>query len=274
MQRYPAPAKLNLFLHVLGRRADGMHELQTAFRLVDRCDYVGISARQDGEIRFDGVFGRENLCVTAAALLKSRAQSALGCDLSLEKHLPIGGGMGGGSSDAATVLLALNRLWKLGLRRKELMELGLELGADVPFFLYGRNALGAGVGERLSRLDLPPAWYLVLEPQVPVSTAEIFSDPALTRDTKPLKMSPFLSGQGRNDLEPVAVRRYPEIAESLAWLRQRNSQARMTGSGACVFAEFNEEAEAAAVLRALPAGLRGFVARGLDRHPLYALVND
>ena len=274
MKPFAAPGKLNLFLHVLGRRSDGMHELQTAFRLIDRCDEVRVSVRDDGEIRFAGVFGEQNLCVAAARLLKKHSGTRKGADLALEKALPVGGGMGGGSSDAATVLLALNRLWDLRLKRKALMEIGLQLGADVPFFVYGRSALGEGVGERLSGLDLPPAWYLVLQPQVPVSTAEIFSDPSLTRESKPLKMSPFLSGQGRNDLEPVAVRRYPEIAESLAWLRERNSQARMTGSGACVFAEFNNEAEAAAVLRELPAGARGFVARGLDRHPLYELAEE
>ena len=274
MQWYPAPAKLNLFLHVLGRRPDGMHELQTALRLIDRADRVGVGARDDGEIRFTGVFGEENLCVRAARLLKKTSGTKKGADLSLEKALPIGGGLGGGSSDAATVLLALNRLWNLSLKRKELVDLGLKLGADVPFFLYGRSALGEGVGERLSALELPPAWYLVLHPQVSVSTAEIFADAALTRDTKPLKMAPFLSGQGRNDLEPVAVRRYPEIAETLAWLRQRSPQARMTGSGACVFAEFSQQEQADAAQRALPAGLRGFVARGLDRHPLYELANE
>lgn len=272
MQWFPAPAKLNLFLHVLGRRQGGMHELQTAFRLVDRADRVGISARNDGEVVFSGLFGEENLCVRAAKALRAESKTTLGCEISLEKVLPVGGGLGGGSSDAATVLLVLNHLWKLALPREALMEIGLELGADVPFFLYGRSALGEGVGERLSALDFAPAWYLVLEPQVSVSTAEIFSDPALTRDTKPLKMAPFLSGQGRNDLEPVAVRRYPEIAESLAWLRQRNPQARMTGSGACVFAEFSRQGEAEAAQRALPAGWRAFVARGLDRHPLYELA--
>ena len=278
MEWYPAPAKLNLFLHVLGRRTTGpnagMHELQTVFRLIDRCDCVGVALREDGEIRFSGVFGDENLCVKAARLLKDKAGTRKGADISLEKTLPVGGGLGGGSSDAATVLLGLNHLWQLKLGRKALMEIGLQLGADVPFFLYGRSALGEGVGERLSGLDLGPAWYGVLEPQVSVSTAEIFSDRALTRDTKPLKMSAFLSGQGRNDLEPVAVRRYPEIAETLAWLRKRNPQARMTGSGACVFAEFRRQEEAVSALGALPARWRGFVARGLDRHPLYALVEN
>ncbi|MBI1943049.1 MAG: 4-(cytidine 5'-diphospho)-2-C-methyl-D-erythritol kinase [Betaproteobacteria bacterium] len=273
MQWLPAPGKLNLFLHVLARRADGMHELQTAYRLIDRCDRVGVSARDDGAIRFAGVFGDQNLCVKAAEALKTASKTSSGCEIALEKVLPVGGGLGGGSSDAATVLLALNRLWNLNWKREKLIELGLKLGADVPFFLYGRNALGEGVGERLSGLELEPAWYLVLTPQVSVSTREIFSDAALTRDAKPLTMAPFLSGQGRNDLEPIALRRYPEIAAQLAWLRERSPPGcflpRMTGSGACVFAEFSQRQDAVALQRELPAGMRGFVARGLERHPLH-----
>jgi 4-diphosphocytidyl-2-C-methyl-D-erythritol kinase len=181
--------------------------------------------------------------------------------------------MGGGSSDAATTLLVLNRLWNCGLGREQLMALGLKLGADVPAFVFGRNALGEGVGERLSALDLAPAWYLVLAPQVSVSTKEIFSDPALTRGTKPLKIPPFLSGQGRNDLEASAVRRYPEIADALAWLRKRSPPGsfspRMTGSGACVFAEFARREDADALCKELPTAMRGFVARGLEHHPLH-----
>lgn len=271
---FPAPGKLNLFLHVLGRRADGLHELQTVFRLIDRCDRVGIRARNDAEIRFSGAFGEDNLCVRAARLLQGAAGSAKGADIELEKQLPVGGGLGGGSSDAATVLLVLNRFWNLNLKRKELMQLGVRLGADVPVFLYGRSAWGEGVGERLEALDLGPAWYLVLTPQVPVSTKEIFSDASLTRDTKPLKISPFLSGQGRNDLESVALCRYPEIAQHLAWLRKRSPQARMTGSGACVFAEFPREQDAVALHSELPAAMRGFVARGLERHPLHEWARD
>jgi 4-diphosphocytidyl-2-C-methyl-D-erythritol kinase len=269
---YPAPAKLNLFLHVLGRRPDGMHELQTVFRLIDRCDRVRIGARADGEIRFTGDYGEDNLCVRAARLLKSRSRSAFGADIELEKHLPAGGGLGGGSSDAATVLRVLNRLWQVGLPDPELMELGLRLGADVPVFLFGRNALGEGIGERLTALDLGVAWYLVLVPQVSVSTKEIFSDPSLTRDTKPLKIPPFLSGQGRNDLEASVMRRYPVIAEHLQWLSERSRRAtsapRMSGSGSCVFAEFARQEDAQALLAQLPASMQGFVARGLDRHPL------
>lgn len=277
LEWFPAPGKLNLFLHVLGRHPDGpnagMHELQTVFRLIDRCDRVGIAARNDGAIRFSGDYGEENLCVRAARLLQSETRTPLGCDLALEKTLPVGGGMGGGSSDAATVLLVLNRLWKLDLARPGLMALGARLGADVPFFLFGRNAVGEGIGERLRDLVLAPAWYLVLTPQVSVSTKEIFADAALTRDTKPLKIPPFLSGQGRNDLEASAVRRYPEIAEHLAWLRKRcppgSFPPRMTGSGACVFAEFARQQDANALYSELPAAMRGFVARGLEQHPLH-----
>jgi 4-diphosphocytidyl-2-C-methyl-D-erythritol kinase len=266
---YPAPGKLNLFLHVLGRRESGehagYHELQTVFRLIERADRVGIARRDDGRILFDGPFGEDNLCVRAAKLLGK------GCELALEKNLPVGGGLGGGSSDAATTLLVLNRLWGLGLSRESLMQRALKLGADVPFFVYGRNALGEGIGERLSALELAPAWYLVLTPQVSVSTKEIFES-ALTRTTKRLKIPPFFSGHGANDLEAAVVARYPEVKASLGWLRQHRPQARMTGSGACVFAEFETEAEARALHSALPGGMQGFVARGLDRHPLYEEV--
>ena len=265
---YPAPGKLNLFLHVLGRRADGYYELQTVFRLIDRCDRVGVAPREDGTIVFEGPFGEQNLCVRAAELLRAETGSRKGCDLALEKILPVGGGLGGGSSNAATVLLVLNRLWRLDLDKSRLLALAAKLGADVPFFIYGKNAVGEGIGERLTALDLPAAWYLVLEPQVSVSTKETFAF-ALTSREKRLKIPPFLSGQGANDLEPVVVARYPDVAASLAWLRQYRPQARMTGSGACVFAEFETEAEARALHSALPGGMRGFVARGLQRHPLY-----
>lgn len=268
MNWYPAPGKLNLFLHVLERRAEGYHELQTAFRLIAPSDRVGLAARSDGKIVFEGPFGEDNLCVRAARWLKAEARSSAGCQINLEKNLPVGGGLGGGSSDAATVLLVLNKLWRLGLSRERLMQLALPIGADVPFFVYGRNALGEGIGERLQPLDLPPAWYLVLTPQVSVSTRETFES-ALTHRSKRLKIPPFFSGQGSNDLEAAVVARYPEVAASLAWLRQHRPQARMTGSGACVFAEFETEAEARALHSALPGGLTGFVARGLERHPLY-----
>lgn len=271
MKWYPAPAKVNLFLHVLGRREQGeyagYHELQTVFRLIDRSDRVGIAPRDDGEIRFSGPFGEHDLVVRAARLLQRETGARQGADLAVEKIIPIGGGLGGGSSDAATVLLVLNGLWRLGLGRERLMQLAGRLGADVPVFVHGRNALGEGIGERLAPLDLPAAWYLVLEPQVSVSTREIFAA-ALTRPTKRLKIPPFFSGQGRNDLEAAVVARHPEVGAHLQWLRQRSPQARMTGSGACVFAEFSLETEARALHAQLPRDMRGFVARGLERHPL------
>ena len=273
MNWFPAPGKLNLLLHVLGRRADGYHELQTVLRLIDRADRVGIAVRTDGRIlRHDplpGVPAEGDLSVRAARLLQARARTPLGADLAIDKQLPMGGGLGGGSSDAATTLLVLNRLWKAGLERAELQQLALQLGADVPFFVFGENAVGEGIGERLRALALPAAWYLVLVPPHGLSTADVFADNALTRNTKPLKIPPFFPGLGANDLEPVAVRRSPEIAAHLAWLRARRPQARMTGSGACVFAELATEDEARALLGELPAQMRGFVARGLERHPLY-----
>jgi 4-diphosphocytidyl-2-C-methyl-D-erythritol kinase len=210
--------------------------------------------------------------VRAARLLKAASGSPKGCDLALDKILPIGGGLGGGSSDAATVLLVLNKVWDLKLPNSELQRMGAKLGTDVPVFVYGRNAIGEGIGERLTAIDLPPAWYLVLTPQVSVSTKETFES-ALTHRSKRLKIPPFLSGQGANDLEAAVVARYPDVAAGLAWLRQHRPQARMTGSGACVFAEFETEAEARALHSALPGEMRGFVARGLERHPLYGFTD-
>lgn len=265
---YPAPGKLNLFLHVLARRPDGYHELQTVFRLIDRADRVGVAVRRDADVRYDGPFPEDNLCARAARLLQEASGCRLGCDLLLEKTLPAGGGLGGGSSDAATVLLVLNRLWGVGLSREALMGLALRLGADVPFFVFGRSALGEGIGEKLSALELPEAWYLVLVPQVSVSTKEIFAR-ALTPQGKRLKIPPFFPGHGRNDLEPVVTARYPEVAAHLAWLKSRCPQARMTGSGAGVFAEVQTEGEARALQSQLPETMRGFVARGIGQHPLY-----
>jgi 4-diphosphocytidyl-2-C-methyl-D-erythritol kinase len=272
MNWFPAPGKLNLFLHVLGRRADGMHEVQTVLRLIDAGDRVGVAARHDREIRrhdpLPGVSAEDDLCVRAARLLQEVSGAARGADLAIDKRLPVGGGLGGGSSDAATTLIVLNRLWRTGLSRAQLQDLAVRLGADVPFFVFGENALGEGVGERLRALVLPEAWYVVLVPPVALSTREVFADNALTRNTKPLKIPPFFPGLGVNDLEPVALRRSPEIAAHLRWLRARRPQARLTGSGSCVFAEFATQAEARAVLGELPGTMRGFLARGLERHPL------
>lgn len=274
---YPAPGKLNLLLHVLGRRDDGYHELQTVYRLIERQDRVRVRVRRDGEIRCTapppGIAPEDDLCVRAARLLRAETGTARGADLGLEKHLPIGGGLGGGSSDAATVLLVLNRLWDTGLTRAQLMRLGARLGADVPAFVYGENAVGEGIGERLRALPLPEAWYLVLVPPVSVRTAAIFSDNALTRNAKAIKIPPFFRGLGGNDLETVAVRRHPEIGVHLRWLRERGVRAQMTGSGGCVFAEFESRAAAAAALAERPEGVRGFVTRGLERHPLHDWAN-
>jgi 4-diphosphocytidyl-2-C-methyl-D-erythritol kinase len=270
---FPAPGKLNLFLHVVGRRADGYHLLQTAFRFVDRCDEIRIRVRPDSLVRrlndVPGVPAENDLTVHAARLLQARTGCVLGADLEVAKRLPVGGGMGGGSSDAATALIALNRLWGLHLPRQQLAEIGLQLGADVPVFVFGRNAFAEGVGERLRALDLKPAWYLVLQPQVAVSTAEIFSAVELTRNSEAITIAAFLRGHGRNDLEPVVCKRHPEVAHHLAWLRQ-HGKAAMTGAGACVFSEFETESEALRVFGGLPAGMLGFVASGLGRHPLYS----
>ncbi len=285
---YPAPAKLNLFLHVIDRRPDGYHLLQSLFRLIDRGDGLRIVPRVDGHIHrarpLAGVPEESDLCLRAARLLQEASGCRQGADITLEKRLPLGGGLGGGSSDAATVLLALNQLWGLHWPRERLQMLGLRLGADVPFFIFGRSAFAEGVGEALQPVDLPPAWYLVIEPPVSVPTAEIFAARNLTRNTKPIKMADFSAGWGadwaagcgdlfgHNDLEPVVCERYPEVARTLAWLRQY-AEARMTGSGACVFAAFAAEQDARAVLARMPEDMTGWVARGLDEHPLRALAD-
>lgn len=272
MSQYQAPAKLNLFLHVVGRRADGYHLLQTLFRFLDYGDTLRIESRRDGAIRLSnplpGVPEASDLCVRAARLLQDHCGCRLGADIALEKRLPMGGGLGGGSSDAATVLMALNRLWNLGLPRAELQSLGLRLGADVPVFVYGHSAFAEGVGERLRPITPPPASYVVLVPPVQVATATIFSHPGLTRDTPEMKIPPLSEACGHNDLEPVAVTAYPVIGEYLRWLGQYGD-ARMTGSGACVFAAFSGREQAETVFAARPEEMRGFVADGLDVHPMY-----
>jgi 4-diphosphocytidyl-2-C-methyl-D-erythritol kinase len=269
---YPAPAKLNLFLHVVGRRPDGYHLLQSVFRFIDRADVVHLTLRDDGrvvrEAEVQGVPEDSDLTVRAARLLQPYAPPGSGVSIRLEKTLPMGGGLGGGSSDAATVLLALNRLWEVGLSRVALQALALQLGADVPVFVFGQTAFAEGVGEILHAVGAPSAWYVVLTPPVHVPTPAIFAAPELTRDTPSLKIAPFSAGMGRNDLQPVVVDRYPEVARHLEWLGQFG-EARMTGSGACVFAAFGTEEAAQDVLHRLPATMRGFVAQGLDKHPLY-----
>ena len=277
LRAFPAPAKLNLFLHVVGRRADGYHLLQSVFRFVDYGDTVWLGRRTDGEIHrlvaLAGVPEDQDLTVRAARLLQHETGCREGVDIRLDKRLPQGGGLGGGSSDAATVLLALNQLWGLNLPRQRLQEIALQLGADVPVFVFGQNAFAEGVGEILTPISLQPAWYVVLTPLVQVATAAVFATQELTRDTHPIKIADFLAGLGRNDLQPVVTRSYPEVARSLAWLASYASQyggeARMTGSGACVFLAVPGEADARKVIGDLPQDIQGFMARGLDRHPLY-----
>lgn len=277
MLTYPAPAKLNLFLHVTGRRPDGYHLLQTVFRFLDFSDQLSFAIRKDGAIKLQtplaGVPEAQDLCVRAAKLLQQQSKTQLGVDISLAKQIPLGGGLGGGSSDAATTLLALNHLWELGWDKSKLMELGLQLGADVPVFIFGNNAFAEGVGEELNAIDLPPAWYLVLIPPVHVSTAEIFSSKELTRDTIPIKIPPFSVWQGHNDLEPVVCASFPAVATHLEWLKQLKDTtiAAMSGSGACVFAEFKTQLAAQAAFEQIPAGMNGFVARGLEQHPMVGL---
>jgi len=267
----PAPAKLNLFLHIVGRRADGYHLLQTLFRFIDFGDTLHFTPRADGVIRrvsaLDGVPQEQDLCVRAARLLQQECGCPLGVDIALEKRIPMGGGLGGGSSDAATTLLALNRLWNLGLSRERLMRMGLSLGADVPVFVFGENAFAEGIGEQLQAYPQPDAWYVLLLPTVHVATAQIFTHPDLVRDTPPLKISAIPLQELRNDLQPVVCSLYPEVARHLAWLGQF-AQARMTGSGACVFAELAGMEQAQWVLSRLPPDMRGMVARGLPYHPL------
>ncbi len=270
-----APAKINLFLHVIGRRADGYHLLQTVFRFLDVGDSIRCEPREDGRIvlatPLSGVADENHLAVRAAALLAASASVAreaqLGVTLHVDKRLPLGGGLGGGSSDAATTLIALNHLWRTGLDRSQLKRLALTLGADVPIFIHGHTAFAEGMGELFTDVTPPPAWYLVLVPPVAVPTAQIFAMPDLRRDTPVMAASAWHSGVGHNDLEAVAVALYPEVARHLDWLRTWGD-ARMSGSGACCFATFDTAASAAAAHAALPSSMQGFVARGIDQHPL------
>ncbi len=267
----PAPAKLNLFLRVVGQRSDGYHLLQTVFQFLDYGDELIFRLRNDGAIRrllpIPDVPEERDLTVRAARLLQRRCGVTLGVDIRLNKRLPLGGGLGGGSSDAATTLLALNHLWHTGLNTEQLSSLGLALGADVPIFVHGHAAWAEGIGDQFQSVDLPEPCFLVIAPPVSVATAAVFATADLIRDAQPITIRAFLAGEGGNTLEPVVTRSYPEVAEALVWLG-RYGRARMTGSGGCVFAPFETEKAARRVLRELPAGWRGFVARGRNRSPL------
>ena len=270
----PAPAKLNLFLHVTGRRADGYHLLQSVFQLIDRSDLLHFAVRDDGVIKrtteVAGIGHDSDLIVRAARLLQDATGSRYGADIEVEKNLPMGGGLGGGSSDAATTMMALNHLWQTGLTRTEMRQLGLQLGADVPFFLFGTNAFAEGVGEQLVPLETPESWFLVVEPGVSIPTPAIFASSELTRNSKPVRMLDFsgaLVGFGRNDLQAVAMNLFPPVAEAIQWLGGL-AVARMTGSGACVFRTFDSQAEALAMLEKVPARWNAWVAKALKQHPL------
>lgn len=279
---WPAPAKLNLFLHVTGRRPDGYHDLQTLFQLIDRCDQIGLAVREDGRILrragLPDVAPEQDLAVRAAQALQRHTGVSLGADIQVIKHIPAGGGLGGGSSDAASVLLALNALWQCKLSLDELAQLGLGLGADVPVFVFGSSAWGEGRGERLSAIELPPRWYLVVHPGVSVSTAEIFQAPELTRNSTLITIRAFSESHAVNVFEPVVCARRPEVAEALDWLRAQFDlhgapvAARMTGTGACIFAGFERAQEAERIAARAPERWGSFVARGLNRSPLHAML--
>ncbi len=282
---YLAPAKINLFLHITGRRADGYHTLQSVFQLLDFYDSLHIKTTKNAEIKrindINDVPANQCLCALAASALQQYTGCRLGVEYAIDKRIPMGGGLGGGSSDAATMLLALNQLWQLNLSRVELMQIGLKLGADVPVFIFGQNAWAEGVGEQLTGIELPEQYYVVLTPQVHVSTVQVFANSALTRDTKPLKIADFsrglnlglASGLFQNDLEAVVCKEYPAVASTLEWLKPYG-QARMSGSGASVFVAVNSKQEADEILANKPENTTGFVAKGLIKHPHIDLASE
>ena len=274
---WPAPAKLNLFLHVTGRRADGYHDLQTLFQLIDRCDTVGITLREDGVIeRTAGpaeVAPEADLTVRAARALQSEVGVRLGASLRTVKRIPLGGGLGGGSSDAATVLVALNRLWGCGLPVSRLAELGLALGSDVPVFVQGATAWGEGRGERLTPVETPARWFVVVHPGASVATSRVFQAPELTRNSSLITIRAFFEAGGRNDCEPVVRALFPEVGEALDWLA-RFAPARLTGTGSCVFASCASAADAERIAARAPDRWRSFVARGLNESPLKAKLRE
>jgi 4-diphosphocytidyl-2-C-methyl-D-erythritol kinase len=275
--RWLAPAKLNLFLHITGRRPDGYHELQTLFQLIDLCDAIRIEVRRDGRIERasgpDGIPPADDLAVRAAHALQSATGTALGATLRIEKRIPVGGGLGGGSSDAATTLIALNALWGCGLSVSELTALGLPLGADVPVFVQGFSAWAEGVGDRLTPQALPPRWYMIIHPGVAVSTREVFESPELTRNSPLITIRAFFQSGGRNDCEAAVRAHYPQVAEALEWLAPR-APARLTGTGSCVFTECASAIQAERLAAQVPDRWRSFVARGLDRSPVYAQLES
>lgn len=276
--RWPAPAKLNLFLHINGRRPDGYHELQTLFIFLNHGDWLEFEPLPDTDQltlspAIPGVPEDQNLIIRAARLLQARLPSPQGAHIRLEKILPMGGGIGGGSSDAATTLVALNHLWQAGLTQDELAELGVSLGADVPVFVRGRAAFAEGVGERLQPVTLAQHWYLVIKPECHVSTAAVFQDPELPRNTPKLTLQGLLAGEWKNDCEALVKKRHPEVANALGWLLEY-APSRMTGTGACVFAQFEDEVSARKVLAKVPKAWGGFVAKGENISPLFVTLQQ
>ncbi len=273
--RLPAPAKLNLFLHITGQRDDGYHTLQTVFQLLDFGDELTLERREDPVLTLSPTIPKlapeDNLIIKAARLLQKDSGCALGANIHLEKRLPMGGGIGGGSSDAATALLGLNKLWNLNYSLKDLAALGVALGADIPVFIHGHSAWAEGIGENLQVIELPELWYLVLTPNCHVSTADIFSHKDLTRDTSDITVAAFLEQGGRNDCQPLVRQLYSAVNEALEWLGQYG-QAQMTGTGACVFAPFESASDAEAVLAKAPKDLQGFVAKAVNRSPVHNLI--
>lgn len=271
-----SPAKLNLFLHITGRRPDGYHNLQTLFQLLDYGDTLSFNTRIDGEITLapdlPGVAFEQNLIIKAVRALDAYKAVGAGVDIQLEKRLPMGGGIGGGSSNAATTLVALNHLWGCGLNKSQLQNIGLQLGADVPVFINAQTAWAEGVGEALQPIEMQPKWFLVIQPDCHVSTAEIFSHKDLTRDTSAIKVAAFLEQGGQNDCEALVRKLYPQVDNALIWLQKFDRNARMTGTGACVFASFESAEIAHSVQAQLPKHLPGFVAQGVNRSPLYKLL--
>lgn len=269
----PAPAKLNLFLHITGQRDDGYHHLQTVFQLIDLCDQLTFRPLKANQIRLIGdactAQESDNLIWRAAKLLQKKTLCQQGVEISLKKRIPMGGGLGGGSSDAATTLLALNALWGTGLSTEDLMPLGLQLGADVPVFLAGSSVWAEGVGELLSPIQLPQNWYLIIKPPCHVDTAKVFQHKHLTRDTNTIRMRAFLTGGTENNCETVVKTLYPEVSEALDLLAEIGTKPRMTGTGACVFSSFNTELEAQQALETIKPYNEAFIAKGLQRSPLH-----
>lgn len=270
-----APAKINLFLHVTGRRSDGYHTLQTVYQFVDLCDVLQFAVREDNEVHlktdFREVAEEDNMVVRAARALQAHTGTRAGADIQLNKLIPTGGGLGGGSSDAATTLVALNEFWRLGLSIKELAEIGVSVSADVPVFVYGQASWGEGIGEKLTPVAPQEPWYLIINPKVQVSTEVLFNVPELTRNTSPITIRDFMDGRSTNVFEPVVVTRYPQVRAALEWLALNNrpSRAKMSGTGSCVFSACDSEEQAQALCDKLPKTMKGYVVKGRNASPLY-----